>query len=162
MAYTTPTTAVSGATLAAAVWNASVRDNFKALADAWTSYTPTLTGFTLGNGTIVGYYMQVGKFVTFRAKFTFGTTSAAASAWPTFTLPVTSASNDLFQLFTGGYRDASASQYYAGAAYCPGTFTTVRVGIIGSSGATTQPTTTTPFTWTTSDTIEVAGVYEAG
>lgn len=57
---------------------------------AWTSWTPTITGYTsLGNGTVDAKYIQLGKTVHYRIKIRIGTTTTmgGAAAW-TFTSPV--------------------------------------------------------------------------
>ncbi len=156
---TTPKDWTDGETPAAADFD----DHLKAFANAfgaWGSYTPTLGGFTLGDGTVTGKYLQVQKTVIFRAKFTFGSTSAAASAYPTLTLPVTAASSDEFQGLTAGFRDTSPGVSYLAIATAGGSTSTVRLGIPGSSGQLTAPTTTTPFTWASGDSLFVAGTYE--
>ncbi len=130
---------------------------------AFTSYTPTVTGFTLGNGTVSGAYLQVNKLVIFRAQMVFGTTSAAASSVPTFTLPVTSVAvgtGSPLMLGTATFRDESAVAQYNALLRHVST-TTCAAAIPGTSGVYTVPSTTTPFTWTTSDVITMTGVYEA-
>jgi len=41
----------------------------------WTPYTPTLSGMSLGNGTVTFRYAKIGKIVHIRGVVTFGTTS---------------------------------------------------------------------------------------
>ena len=43
---------------------------------AWTAYTPTLAGITLGNGTMSARYALIGKTMHLRFDFTLGSTSA--------------------------------------------------------------------------------------
>lgn len=43
-------------------------------------YTPTLGGFTQGNGTLYGRYTKLNDLVEFTARFTLGSTSVAASS----------------------------------------------------------------------------------
>lgn len=57
--------------------------------EAWSTWIPTWTNLTIGNGTNYAHYLQVGKFVYFQLITTFGTTTTMGSL-PTFTLPVTS------------------------------------------------------------------------
>lgn len=148
----------AGETVTAANLNAQLKD-FASGFGAWTSYTPTLSGFTLGNGTIAGKYMLVQKTCIFTAKLTFGSTTTAASAFPTATLPVTAASTYAASVLHARFGDASPGAAYI--AYVDlGSTTTIRAGIIGSSGLATVCTTTTPFTWTTSDVVYWSGVYE--
>lgn len=131
-----------------------------ALVGAWTPYTPTLTGFTPGNGTPSGQYIQIGKLVHFEAKFTFGSTSAAATAIPTLTLPVpANATATSLANVRGAYLKSGVNWNLAAAQVS--TTTAVQVAIIGTSGLFGTPTTTTPFTWATLDTIYAAGTYQA-
>jgi hypothetical protein len=55
---------------------------------AWVAYTPVMTVWTQGNGTLFGLYLRAGRSVDFWIGFSFGSTSvAAASAGPQITLP---------------------------------------------------------------------------
>lgn len=56
---------------------------------AWSSWTPTFTTLTVGNGTHASSYIQIGKTVVARLQFTLGSTSAMTTGTVTFTLPVT-------------------------------------------------------------------------
>ena len=151
-----PTTATAGQTVTAAFWNAEVRDLAAAFGAA-NSYTPTLSGFTAGNGTFVGKYIQVGSLVAFYASFTFGTTSAAATATPALSVPVTG--TGVFYSLWARYVDAStANNYEAGQR---GLSTGIVTYVISTNGLQATCTTTSPFTWTTGDQIVVGGVYEA-
>lgn len=97
MAWTTPRTWVAGETVTAAIMNTHVRDNLKALGDPWTAYTPTWTASTtnptLGNGTLTGRAVQVGKFTQIRIAMVGGTTTAVGSGSYSFALPAASISS---------------------------------------------------------------------
>jgi hypothetical protein len=138
-------------------------NDLNALAGAWNSYTPTLAGFTPGNGTAAGAYLQFGKFVSFRARFVFGSTSAATTNVPTLTLPVTASANAPFSAqsssVTGCVIDANGSTYASGALLL--TTTTAGLLLLGTNGVMGTFSTTSPFTWTTSDALVVSGTYEA-
>jgi hypothetical protein len=139
--------------------NAQLRDLINGFG-AKTSYTPTLAGFTLGNGTISGSYTQIQKTVWFEATFVFGSTSAAASAVPTLTLPVTAASSAVNNaLFRAQFIDSGTASYFA-VGRCL-TTTTAAAYVIGTNGIFNTPSTTSPFTWATNDGIYIAGLYEA-
>ena len=98
----TPYTAVAGSVLTAAVWNAQVKDLQTAFG-AWGAYTPTMTGFTLGNGVIGGRYFQVGKYANWNSTLTFGTTPPATPAATPATTPATTAdTTGLINTPTGG------------------------------------------------------------
>lgn len=131
---------------------------------AWTAYTPTLGGFTLGNGTWSAAYARVGKACTFRAVLTFGTTTTAATAFVTITLPLAAlAATNV--AFTAQFVDVSASEYHTAASRQSST-TVVTIGLIGSTGVIGPAslhrtlTATTPFTWATGDQIILTGTYQ--
>lgn len=148
-----------GNKITAALLNGQLRDLINGFG-AKTAYTPTLAGFTLGNGTITGSYTQINKTVWFEATFTFGSTSAAASAVPTCTLPVTAASSAVNNaLARAQFIDSGTAAYYAVGRIV--TTTTCAGYVIGTNGIFNTPSTTSPFTWTTGDSIVWSGVYEA-
>ena len=126
---------------------------------AWTAYTPVMTGFTPGNGVGTGRYCQVNKTIWFAAAFTFGTTSAAATAAPILTLPVAALNSVLTSMNLRG-SFTHAGTFYQALPHVA-TTTTVDLWIPGASGVYTTPTTTTPFTWATGDAILLGGTYEA-
>ncbi len=132
---------------------------------AWTSWIPTLTNFTLGNGTIVARYKQVGKTVYYRLLFTLGSTSAVGTTG-TFSAPVTPETTGINfpdnLCGTANFKDASGSTY-------PGYVRMETSGelrpLVFNAAATyavvTGANATVPFTWTTSDMLYIEGAYEA-
>ena len=56
-----------------------------------TTFTPTWTNITVGNGTSTGSYVQVGDLVFVRASLVFGSTTAVSSSAAGLTVPVTPA-----------------------------------------------------------------------
>lgn len=97
---------------------------FTAYEAAWAAYTPTVTvaggGFSLGNGTAVGRYKQVGKAVTAIVTLTFGSTTAFGSGILQVAAPVT----------------ARAGAIYQGVLYGFNAGVNVRVGAAQVNGAT--------------------------
>lgn len=71
---------------------------------AWSSWTPTFAGFTLGNGTATAKYSQVGKIVNWTLTLTCGSTSASTATTATFTLPVTAARASAGSGFIAAYK----------------------------------------------------------
>ena len=57
---------------------------------AWTDYTPSLVGVTVGNGTLTGRYQVVGKTVNFALRLIGGTTTSFTATCQ-FGLPVAAA-----------------------------------------------------------------------
>ena len=95
------------------------------LSGAWQSYTPTWTASTtnpsIGNGSIVGRYLQIGKTCWFRAYLQFGTTTTAGSGNYSVGLPVASVTI------------ASDQQYVSGVFAGSSAFDGVGVITVGSS-----------------------------
>lgn len=157
MAWTAPSTWSAGATLTAAQLNTQVRDNFKAIGDAQTAYTPTLTNWTLGNGTLTGKYIEVGKFIVGSVFYTVGSTDTKSGNL-VISRPVTAVSGTagepcggMAELFdTSG----SAREFYVTARNSTTTFRFYSV-----SG--TIATATAPWTWATGDTLQADFCYEA-
>jgi hypothetical protein len=133
---------------------------------SWTSYTPTLTGWTLGNGTLVGFYNNDGKTVNVAASVKWGsTTSASGNLY--LSLPVaadlTLGGTLLFNIYQAGgvgvATDNSADTYYAIGSYVTGT-TTMR--IIATNGANNSGVAVSiPFTWATNDMMIISITYKA-
>jgi hypothetical protein len=126
----------------------------------WTAYTPVLTNITIGNGTVVGRYQQIGKTVTVFFKLTFGSTTAFPGGVPNFSLPFTAA-RELGRVVNTNLQDAGTADL-PGLSYA--SQTGVFIGVQNVSA--TYPTildvsATVPFTWTTSDTVTCQLTYEA-
>lgn len=123
---------------------------------AWTSYTPTLGTWTVGNATVVAAYTQVQKTVLVRGYITFGSTSVFTASQPTLTYPVTPT----------GYL-ASASSFLTVMAFDTSAGNSYPLSHM-HAGSTWQPrsgsaavTSTAPFTWATGDSLAWSGTYEA-
>lgn len=128
----------------------------------WTSYTPTFTGLTVGNGTLSFSYTQINKLVHVVGRFSLGSTSSVATT-PIMSLPVTRYTSELEVLGTGYLGDTGTATYMTfplsvtnntvilfAADHTVGT--TVREGAVTSSN---------PFEWTTGDRISVNLTYRA-
>ena len=164
MAWTTPGTATAGEVLTAAFWNTQVRDNMVELApfsEAWTSYTPTIGGFTLGNGTITGGYLKVGRFVNIRIKFVLGSTSGTSS-FLTFTVPFAIASQS--EIAAGSCMFLDGGTRYLGTVLNGPSNTSFEVLAVNASAtyATLAPIqATVPFSWGANDEVFVRFSYQA-
>lgn len=131
----------------------------------WTTWTPTLTNLTLGNGTVTARYCQIGKVVHFRFWFKLGSTSAVGSL-PTFSLPVTTAAllaaSSREPIGLASY-DRPGTAHYFGRTHLVDTDTANL--FVGRASGTYEDavglSSTVPLTWTTNDEISVQGTYEA-
>lgn len=120
-----------------------------------TSYTPTLTNFTKGGGSMSAAYSRLGYEVRFRFAITFdGTSTFSAGTWA-ISLPITADASG----YVSGYGycyDSSVTTYYLGLV----TIGTTTCSMV-THGATSFVTSTVPFTWATSDQLFFFGHYYA-
>jgi hypothetical protein len=130
---------------------------------AWTAYTPTLGNLTIGNGTIVFRYAQIGKTVHVQGSITLGSTSVFTDLL-SFSLPVSSSSNTQVRTHLGSaYLEDNAVAAYTAmirkvsdteadffALNSSGTYVT-GIPMIGN----------VPFDWATGDFIRFTITYEA-
>lgn len=126
------------------------------LTGAWTSYTPVWTAngtaVSLGNGTIVGAYRQLGKTVDARIVLTMGSTTTFGTSFYLFTIPVTAA--NLLSLGSAKFLDFG-TQDRNGTSYL---FDTTHAVATSNAGAAGQ---LVPHTWAVSDTFMIEICYEA-
>lgn len=144
---------------------------FQALADAhstgiaWSSWTPTWTNLTLGNGVVVAKYQRVGKLIIARLNIVFGTTTSVAGSI-IFSLPINRAAfagtSGLTPIGHCRLFDTSAPATLEGVIISTAVGTAL-VGAHDSSGAYLVGIgtgTTVPFTWATGDEISLQIAYE--
>lgn len=134
--------------------------------DAWTDYTPTWTATggtpTIGNGTLAGRYVKVGKLVVLNIAVVMGSTTSigTTTAW-TFSLPFAAASSGLTQVLTVRVLDTlpTATAYVGHGAVASGGSTFA----IRTHAATALVGYNSPFSFTVadSDSIHISGTYEA-
>lgn len=145
---------VSGSILEAAQLNG--------IGEAWTSYTPSWTNITIGNGTVSAKYGRVNKIIIVRATFTLGSTSAVTN-YGIISLPITAAVD---KSYGGGvnYFDTSANYTVPGYFDQSSSTTGVTFGSLKADqtfvyGAGLSAT--APFTWATGDAMFFNFWYEA-
>jgi hypothetical protein len=88
--------------------NTHVRDNLKAIGDAWTEWTPTVIQSGTCTDVTITYakYVAAGKLITGAVKVTFtGATGAVGNNAITVSLPVTAATSGLY-VGAGSFYDA--------------------------------------------------------
>jgi hypothetical protein len=127
---------------------------------AWTAYTPTLTGWGVGNGTWDSYYVQLGKTVIWRVQFTVGSTTTFGNL--SMTPPVaprsTSTRATPAAVLLGAANGASVGiGYFTGAT----TFAISAQSASGSYVLASGLSSVIPATWGTGDRLSFVAVYEA-
>lgn len=132
--------------------------NHTSIQGFWRTYTPTIagSGSDVGNGTVTAAYTLIGKTCFIDFLFVLGNTSTVGASF-TFTTPFTmetaSVTNADNIIGTCHMRDASNAASDAVGAVRIETSTTLRILQLNSTHNFAATSTTSPFTWTTSDEI---------
>jgi hypothetical protein len=130
---------------------------------AYAAYTPgSITGFTTGNGTVAARYRQLGKTVFFSLTFTLGSTSAVTGSL-VIQFPVQSnTANNGAIIGRARFKDEGTAEYTGSVIQSGLNFMTVQVeNVAGTYNSLVNTSATAPFTWTTTDSIQIMGTYEA-
>lgn len=163
MAYTTPTTAAAYDTLTATIWNASVRDNFQALADARTDTgNPAITGS--GSNPTVGYTLQewmqveLNKFIVVQLNIVISSFSGGSGDL-IISIPddARAPGSGLVHIGQGFMYDVSATTRYFVTAERTAA-SSIKLGRDGTSG---YATVSAPFAPANGDGIYLSLLYEA-
>lgn len=125
---------------------------------AWATYTPTVSGITLGNGAVVGRWTKVARTVHVQVKVTIGSTTVMNNG-AFVSLPVTG-----IVLGTRGRADVVLVD--VGATFYGNVIGLLDASSIAAflqqaSGAIAHFSATTPFTWVAGDEINYSATYEA-
>jgi hypothetical protein len=130
------------------------------IGEAATSFTPTFSGYTRGNGTSVAYYTRVNKLVYIYVKETLGSTSSVTGTI-SMTLPVTAARLQSVP-FPQCVIEDPGNNLYVGTLYPTSTTAAkIQVNVANSTYVFTNDTnSTTPMTWATNDNFAFGFVYE--
>lgn len=130
---------------------------------AQQSWTPTLTNFTLGNGTKSGSYVQMGKMVF--AEVYVACDSTTAFGTDMFVeLPVNGASkysSRSYSVVGHASLHDSGTKIWDGVLYLTTDNNSAQVRYLSASAAPSTTTATTPFTIANGDTLQFSIVYEA-
>ena len=127
----------------------------------WKTWAPVLSGgFANGNGVWDAKYTQIGKTVHFKAFFTAGTTSTYGAAMR-LSYPVAPVLSETAINVVGYFGEGTSRHPFATTI---NTDTYMAFGVMDASATYVRlinMTATIPFTWSTGDTIQVSGTYEA-
>jgi hypothetical protein len=134
----------------------------------YTTYTPTWTNLTVGNGTVSARYTQDNKVVIGTVYIQFGSTTSITSNNPRFTLPVTArdpgilGGSNFFMTGAAMASDWNNQTFKVDLAFQSTTaaeFLTLDTG--SAHGKYVATTTTVPITFGTSDVLMGTFIYEA-
>ena len=132
-------------------------------AGLWTTFTPTIGGVTLGNGTKTGSYCQIADTTFFRVVLTFGSTTSITGSidLTTPTTPVGYATFDYYNTNAQAY-DSSAVTFFPSSGNLAVGANVIRLLVSSASGTHVQSSDYTgllPIIWATGDTLSVYGSY---
>lgn len=168
---TTPRTWVVGEVVSAALLNQEIRDQLNSFFGAWSSWTPGWLAEggaapTLGNGTITGRYLKVGRTVDWVLQLSWGSTTAAGGGggsenWM-FVLPAAPASGFSQRIASFDAFDNSTSLHYsARGVYNTGNGGVVKTIVSDRGDSTGIWDSQLPFVYAASDILYGSGRYEA-
>lgn len=132
---------------------------------ATSTWSPTWTNLTVGNGTQIARYIQTGKWIEGYLYLTLGTTSSVGTS-PVFTLPVTASSN--FIPGTGVVTFGQVIMTPGGSGFdgvlfmdTTGKGLPVVLNVSGTYATDNGFTATVPGTWASTNYIRITFRYEA-
>lgn len=126
----------------------------------WQTFTPTNASITVGNGTVIANYQQIGKAINFYYRLTLGTTSSIG-ADPYITLPASIAHSG-YVYVEGLCFDQSTNNFVRSIAILVGGSAYLYpIATSGTYASAAPASSTIPFTWTSGDTLTIYGSYEA-
>ena len=124
---------------------------------SYTSWTPTFTNITTGNGTKTGSYVKNGKFVSGYAKIVFGSTTSITGT-PIIPLPSTPENGNI--QFTSIIGDVGAATYSGFGELAGANFYCYVMGASGTYVNAPSISATVPMTWTTNDFLQFTFTYK--
>jgi hypothetical protein len=163
---TTPRTWAASEVATSTHLNTEVRDALTGIQAAWTTYVPTWAAITtnpaIGNGTLQGFYMRIGKTIHFRVVITMGSTTTYGTGQWYATLPVAPVSTLGRLQFNSSYYDSAIADRSGVATWDSANSRVLLHSWPTTAGAAlAQVSATVPHTWGTSDQVVVGGTYEA-
>ena len=128
----------------------------------WTAYTPSWTAVTtnpsIGNGTLSGRYVQIGKTVIGTIKLAMGSTTTYGSGAWSFSLPKTSAAQG--GRYGGQWMaEDIGTKIYTGTLFILDNVSTVSIFV--RDEAVNYLSNTTTHTWASGDYLFISFIYEA-
>jgi hypothetical protein len=131
---------------------------------AWTSFTPTFYGFTLGNGTVTAKYSQIGKTVNFFVRVVLGSTSSVSGGGVAVGLPVTKNASMAHPIGEAFFEQTGSALPTLGFMNSGTSSSIADIFVFDTSSSfltTNYMATNRPFTWTTNHNFGLKGTYEA-
>ncbi|MEU6490398.1 hypothetical protein ABZ890_08390 [Streptomyces sp. NPDC046984] len=159
-----PRTWVVGEVVSAAIMNQEIRDQLNSIFGTWTTYTPSWTASTtnptIGNGTITGRYLKVGRTVFCEIFIVIGSSTTLGSGTYLLTVPFPKVSSGTDAV---GASRLSAGSVYLGQCVLGSNSSTMNVTFPHQStpGIGQNWTNTTPVTLASTHVMRMSIAYEA-
>lgn len=132
--------------------------DLNALAGTWNSFTPAVTGWTLGNGTVTGRYLQFGYLNLCRIQLAYGTSTATNSTYLGLALPLGAYTG---QPILSAYANIGGTRYPLTGYMSSTTMYLQPVATSGSYAAEGTFSASVPGTWAAGDDVYLLTIYEA-
>jgi hypothetical protein len=128
----------------------------------YTAYTPTLSGVTLGNGTLAFRFGRVQNFIHVYGTLTLGTTSSVTGQIQVG-VPVAAASSGNVSHGLSRFKDTGTADFQgvAGVDFSTSFAALQTFTVSGTFLARGGTSATAPFTWASTDVISANYIYEA-
>jgi hypothetical protein len=128
----------------------------------WTTYTPSLNQITLGNGTLVGRYVEITTgTIAFSVRLTIGSTTSFNSSYSEISLPFATKQPTMVNCW---FYDYSTNANFPSISPVISTGNSgVSLRVLSKSGTYVDYTavySAVPFSWAVDDYIILNGVYE--
>jgi hypothetical protein len=127
----------------------------------WQNWTASITGITVGNGTVISRYRKVGKTVEIFFKFTMGSTSSLNAALNYFALPFNFNNSSAGGFAVGGISDVGTTDFVAFPEINGNNCILSVPNASGTYLSWTRVNNVVPMTWATNDFIWFSFTYEA-
>jgi len=129
----------------------------------WVSYTPSMNGITIGNGTLTGFYTRVGDLVTVDVRFALGSTSAVTGA-VYVGLPITATMDYEYCGQAALWNLGGAAGLFPGVVWAiePNRFIVQALNSSGTYSKVEELSATIPFTWATGNYFRIFFSYKVG
>lgn len=151
-------------TVVPVTWLDLINSNFEAIGAAWTAFTPEWTATTtnpaIGNGTMSGGYLQLGKTLHVRYWIKPGsTTTYGTGVWELLLPNSLSVSSAYTQIIGASCYDTSSGTWYSGDAYIGSVGSTTKLSV-RTDQQTSSVSVNVPFAWAAGDELMAQGTLQ--
>lgn len=126
-------------------------------AGKWTTFSPTWTNVTVGNGTVVARFTRIAKTVHFFIHLTLGGTSSVTGSVIVSTPATMNNTSGATRVADCSFFDVSAGQQYWGGATVNGA---TAIALFDNASPNANVGVANPFGWASGDILYVSGSFE--